>query len=197
MTTTEAFDPFATDDDDDVVHMNSFLLDTTMNISNRSSSSSSNPTTTTHRHASLAQTPASQSINVKAVKANSNALVNEFNDTFPSMTLDDHVDVGDDALFGFTSSLYFPKENNIATAKSTTTSTTTTATSTFIITEEMSVMHKSFTNQCSVHVRGTVSVSIGSSAPDETRKTFYNSTFGITFPRSYTAFHVFPLSQIH
>lgn len=158
--TTEAFDPFANDEDID--DDNVFQLNTTMKISNRRS----NPT----RHTSqLTQT--SHSIDGNGADHITDKVMKEFNYAFPSLSLNGNDDDdGDEYAFGFTSH-FFPKENTTtaaAAAAATTavvntnniTSTAATTTPpTFAIAEEMSVIHKSSTNQCSVTVRGVISVS--------------------------------------
>lgn len=158
--TTEAFDPFANDEDID--DDNVFQLNTTMKISNRNHRNS-NPTRRTSP-----PTQTSQSINGNGVNHITDEVMKEFNYAFPSMSLNGNDDDGDDHAFGFTSH-FFPKEYTSTTTTAATTAdvntnnisspAATTTPLTLVIAEEMSVIHKSSSNQCSVTVRGIISVS--------------------------------------
>lgn len=155
----EAFDPFANDDDEIVA-----LSRDASRVSPRSSPRSSPRRYASHVAAS-GPNPHDVSSNANYVRNSiqTDDIMKEFNTAFPSMTL------GDDATdqFGFPANVFpatFSAGVDDTYTKGDVSHKQRPVTSnlegvTFVIAEEMSVIHKSQTNQCSVKVRGNVSVS--------------------------------------
>lgn len=146
---SEAFDPFANDDDDELL-----------------------------THEPSPSRPATSTSNISA-----DDIMDAFGAAFPSMTLDDN---HQETVDFFPSNDFFPattsksasggggedggvassQQSTMTTTMATSAAATTTTTNqnnnmegpTFVIAEEMSVVHRSSTNLCSVKVRGNISV---------------------------------------
>ena len=175
----EAFDPFADDDDDDdpshhqVSPIRSAAQSGTSARSSprpRGSPQNSHGATQQHQHHNVHQTSHSSSSGKNA----SHDIMQEFA-SFPSMSMND-----DNAEFDYFPSNVFPDADDAlrappppppnGAANTTTTTTTETNTNTdpmningaapssFVLSEEMSVIHKSDSSLCSVKIRGKVSV---------------------------------------
>ena len=156
MAAAEAFDPFAHDDDD--------LAPTTPRRSE------ANPIMPPHRDGPRGSPRGSSRRSSKSNNSDGRTadIMKEFGAAFPSMSLDPNAATDQ---FGFPSNVFAATfeqqgaDDVKAAAKTTTKGNKSAATSslegvTFVMSEEMSVIHKSQTNQCSVRVRGNISVSM-------------------------------------
>ena len=167
----EAFDPFADDDDDDDPSHHQVSPIRSAAQSGTSARSSPRPRGSPqnnnhgaaqhHQHHNVHQTSYSSSSGNNA----SHDIMQEFA-SFPSMSLND-----DNAEFDYFPSNVFPDADDTPRAPPPTTTTTTetntntdpmningAAPSSFVLSEEMSVIHKSDSSLCSVKIRGKVSV---------------------------------------
>mmetsp|Transcript_27825 Transcript_27825/g.47300 ORF Transcript_27825/g.47300 Transcript_27825/m.47300 type:complete len:404 (+) Transcript_27825:118-1329(+) len=165
----EAFDPFANDDDEQFVH-NETHVPPTIVVSPRRTTAPvvASPRDTPRTSSRSSPRGSSKGIGETRIQKHvgDDDIMKEFDAAFPSMTLDD----SEMDQFGFPSSFpttfEFPPAPS-ADADETNTSTTKSkgnpaATNlegvTFVVAEEMTVIHKSKNNQCSVKVRGKISL---------------------------------------
>ena len=179
----EAFDPFANDDDDeflhDVTHPSPPIIAPPSPIvaSPRDAPRSSprrSPRSSARRKAPINDASQSSDSSYSSNRPNYvrknirvDDVMKEFDTAFPSMTLNDNDSATDQ--FGFPSTCFPATFEPTSGVDGTNTNSTTPFQSnpvisnlegvTFVIAEEMSVIHNSQTNQCSVKVRGNISVS--------------------------------------
>jgi len=160
----EAFDPFSNDDDD------AFLPNVSSRDDQRGDAHGSPQRSASSNVASQASDPSLDHVNSSHSSQRNNQteeIMQEFVTAFPSMTLNDETTTDQ---FGFPSSCFsatfentsgedHTKANNKTSQQSHPTDGNLEGTK-FIITEEMSVIHESKTNQCTVKIRGNLTLEV-------------------------------------